>query len=254
MLLINKKQTSDTGALFDRYRKLVKGGFLRQQQTYIAAAMLIGTEENRLEALIDKAQAIYKLLKKRHFVLTSGGNVSLIILLAQLKAEESELVGREEYYFEGLQKYGFHKNNDLQTLACMLALLSNEPSRPLIEKCAAVKETIRAGKLRLYSSCYPVYGMIALLKNENQAVQDVLDFYQAMREGKLSLFIDRDFYFQTAAYLYVGSQLKSEGQEEMTDPGMINLADTLIRAQEAAEAAAVAASASAVIAANSSGN
>ncbi|WP_332237341.1 DUF4003 family protein [Sporolactobacillus sp. KGMB 08714] len=254
MLLIDKKQTSGSAELlFDRYRKLVKSGFLRQQQTYIAAAMLAGAEENGLDAIIAKANEMYKLLKKRHFVLTNGGDVSLIILLAQLDAEAPVLIEREEYYFEGLQKYGFRRNNDLQTLACVLAFLSDQPSRSLIEKCAAVKNSIAANRIRLHSNCYPIYGMIALLQDEDQAVQEIANFYQAMREEKMSLFIDKDFYFQTAAHLCIGSRLQAEGQERAADPGIVSMTDLLIRAQEAAQAAAMAASASAVIAANSSG-
>lgn len=252
LLLMKDAEASGIEMLFNNYRKLVKAGFSREQQTYLAAALFVGSEEN-LSSIIEKAEELYRLLKKKHFVLTNRGDVSLILLLSQLNEDAVSLIDREEFYFNVMQKYGFHKNNDLQTLSCMLAFLSDEPNSELADKCASVKEMTRAGKLRLQSSCYPVYGIIALLNNENQAVQDILELYQSMREQKFSLFIDKNFYFQTAAFLYTRAQLNQDSQSLTIDPGLLAMADSLIRAQEAAQAAAIATSTSAVIAASSNG-
>lgn len=248
-VLTKGKDESAADELFENYRKLVKAGFLRQQQTYMAAALLLDKEA--AEETLSKAIRLYTLLKKRHFLLTNKGDVSLILLLATRDESETVLVDREEFYFDRLNRYGFHKNNDLQTLSCLLAFSSDGSSEQLADKCVAIKSDVQARRLRLAVNCYPIYGILALLPDENHTVDEVAALYQKLREKKFSHFIDKNFYFQTAASLYAQFMFSSKGNG-MADPGLIAMADHLIRIQEAAQAAAIAASTSAVIADGSS--
>lgn len=208
--------------------------------------------ESGTGAWIRKTYRLYELLNDEHPILTSKGDVSMLLLLARLEEEPSATVEREEYYFDELNHSGFRKNNDLQNLSCMLAYLSDHRQRSLIGKCVSVKQTLEHEWIRLSSSCYPVYGMLALLEDERAALHEVLFLDRALRDQKFSFFKDKNFYFQTAAMLYVSDQLTRDSNH-VVDPGLMTMADSIIRAQQAAQAAAMAAAASATAAA-SSGN
>lgn len=254
MLLTHNEEQLEIDTLFQIYRKFVASGFSRSQQTYLAAAMLTCSGgERQLETVLKKTEEIYGLLKKRHYVLTQKGDITLIALLAQLDEDSGALVDREEQYFSELQKHGFRKNDALQSLACMLAFLSDHYQRTLVEKCAFIKEEVRNRGLRLHADCYPAYGTLALLEDAQQTVGHVLDLFSRLKAEKLSLFISKNIYFQTASYLYMATQLQEADLNQKMDPGLIVMADTLIRAQEAL-AAAAAASAGAAAAAAASGS
>jgi hypothetical protein len=250
LLLTNGHGNADVSQLFADYQKLVKSGFLRQQQTYLAAAILAGQGKDPDDLLV-KAVDLYKLLKKKHFILTNKGDISLILLLAQRDEPAATLVEREEFYFDSLGKYGFHNNNDLQTLSCMLAFMTDDRSENLVDKCVSIKSRVRDNQVRVTASCYPVYGILALLNDEKHTVGEVIAFYQALREKRFSHFIDKSFYFQTAVFLYTRLQFAGD-KSGAIDPALLTMADTLIRVQEAAQVAAIAASTSAVIASGSS--
>jgi hypothetical protein len=233
------------------YGYLVNAGFTRQQQTYIAAAILAGTEHPKAFQISEKAFVLYKLLKKKHPFLTNKNDVSLIVLLAQLEEGTTELVEKEERIYAYLNENGFRKCDDLQTLACLLAYISEGTSLRLAQKAAQIKSVLEDQRMRLRSSCYPIYGVLALLADEHEAIGRVIEFYQQIRDKKISLFIGKDLYFQTAASLFVNEALSGEDKQKAIDPSLLVMTEIVIRAQQAATAAAIAASTSAAAASNS---
>ncbi|MCO7126798.1 DUF4003 domain-containing protein [Sporolactobacillus shoreicorticis] len=233
------------------YGYLIKAGFARQQQTYIAAAILSGMNHPKAFQISEKAFSLYRLLKKEHPILTNKSDVSLIVLLVQLEEDVAELLEKEEHIYTYLNKNGFRKCDDLQTLACLLAYISESTGSKLAQKTARIKEALEDQKIRLRSSCYPIYGVLALLANEYETAGAVIEFYQQMRSKKISLFIGKDLYFQTAASLYINEVLNGENKQRLIDPSLLVMTEMVIRAQQAATAAAIAASTSAAAASNS---
>ncbi|MET1249889.1 DUF4003 family protein [Sporolactobacillus sp. STCC-11] len=233
------------------YGYLVKDGFTRQQQTYIAAAILAGMDRREARRVSEKAFALYKLIKKKHPILTNKNDVSLIVLLAQLEEGVTELLEKEERIYTYLNENRFRKCDDLQTLACLLAYISEGTSLRFAQKAVQIKSALEDRGMRLRASCYPMYGVLALLANEHEAAGAVSEFYQQIREKKLSLFIGKDLYFQTAAALFVNEALNGEDKHKSIDPSLLVMTEMVIRAQQAATAAAIAASTSAAAASNS---
>jgi hypothetical protein len=251
MLLAEQKGRPDVDLLLQMNRRLIEHGFSRSQQTYLAAAILTFSGEDRPDAVLEKGETIYGLLKKRHFFLTQKGDVTLVVLLARLDERAEALVDREEHYFSALQQCGFRKNDPLQSLACLLAFLTDRYRPAMAEKCAAVKKTIKDRRVRLQSACYPVYGTLALLDDVDRTVTEVLSIQERIKKEKFGLFIDNNLYFQIAAYFYVRSRL-NDADDSQLDPNLVVMADALIRAQEAMTAAAAASGAAAAVAAASS--
>ncbi|MFT8311451.1 MAG: DUF4003 family protein [Sporolactobacillus sp.] len=248
-MLIQKQAEPDFVRVI--YGYLVKAGFTRQQQTYIAAAILAGMDPSKAFQISEKAFSLYKLLKKKHPFLTNKNDVSLIVLLAQLEEDTNELVEKEERIYTHLNENGFRKCDDLQTLACLLAYISEGSSLRLARKAAQIKSAMEDQGMRLRASCFPMYGVLALLANENEAAGQVIEFYQQIRNKKLTLFVGKDLYFQTAASLFVNEVLNGEEKQKSIDPSLLVMTEMVIRAQQAASAAAIAASTSAAAASNS---
>jgi hypothetical protein len=248
-MLIQKNAEPDLVRVI--YGYLVKAGFARQQQTYIAAAILAGIDHIKALQISEKAFALYKLLKKEHPFLTNKNDVSLIVLLAQLEDGTTELLEKEERIYTYLDENGFRKCDDLQTLACLLAYISEGNSLKLAQKAVRIMLALKDQRMRLRSSCYPIYGVLALLADEHEAIGRVIEFYQQIRDKKISLFIGKDLYFQTAASLFVNEVLSDEDKQKALDPSLLVMTESVIRAQQAATAAAIAASTSAAAASNS---
>ncbi|MDF2910610.1 MAG: hypothetical protein K0Q56_1491 [Sporolactobacillus laevolacticus] len=72
----------------------------------------------------------------------------------------------------------------------------------------------------------------SLLANENEAVRHVLQFYEQLREEKLSLLIGKKIYFQTAVSLYISEELNAQYNERTIDPILLAMTDIVIRAQK----------------------
>ncbi|WP_353947912.1 DUF4003 family protein [Sporolactobacillus sp. Y61] len=254
MLILQNNGETETKSFFEMYRKLIHSGFSRSQQTYLAAACLTCSSDSQLQDVPGRADQIYQLLKKRHFVLTQKSDVTLVVLLAQLNENASILVEREEHYFSALQQLGFRKNNALQSLACMFASLFDHYNRQVVEKCASIKDLISDHHIRLRSDCYPVYGLLALCEETHHTVIEVLNLTEKLKKEKLSMFIDKNLYFMTASYLYICALMNEKGTNQKADTGLIVLADHLIRVQEAVTAASLSASAGVIAASSNGGN
>lgn len=145
---------------------------------------------------------------------------------------DTVIIEREERVYSKLIEFGFRKCDDLQTLACLITYMSQDNELNLANKCGHIKALIEQSGWRLKSNCYPIYGILSLLANENEAVRHVLQFYEQLREEKLSLFIGKELYFQTAVSLYISEELNAQYNERTIDPILLAMTDIVIRAQK----------------------
>lgn len=232
----------------DLYENLVKGGFKRGMFSYIAAGVIFtgNTAPTEYDGLIEKAQSIYKAMRKEHMFLTSQNDYPLAVLLASRNEKIHSLMEHIEGFYHQLETQGFRKGNDLQFLSHILSLDPEGDRNLLSNRCRQIFEKLSQLGKKPKTMNYPTLGMLALCDQNQLDLQKVIQLTERLNSEK-------DFKWQKDINLMLAVHLfMSEITEDPTisNTGMMTTIEIIMQAQQAAMIASMAA----ISAASSSSN
>lgn len=172
--------SEDPEAMYDRLkdaRDLVRRYF-PPVPDYVALAAIVLNEEgdqSKWEEIARSAADIYNALKKKHRILTSGGDILFSLILARSGKEKQDVTADAKACAQRLTAYQLD-GKSLQSLTRVLALADGDPE----EKCDRfdkLYELLKA-KGRKYGKEYqiPMLGLAAMLPGEIESVAaDIID-------------------------------------------------------------------------------
>ncbi len=172
--------SDDPEAMYDRLkdaRDLVRRYFPAVPDYVALAAIVLNEEEDqsRWEEITRQAADIYNALKKRHRILTSGGDVLLSLLLVR-SGKEREVVTADAKACAKLLAAHELDPKSLQALSRVLSLADGDPE----EKCDRFTRlyALLSEHGRKYGKEYqiPMLGLAAMLPQDIEEVaQDIID-------------------------------------------------------------------------------
>ncbi|MBR1704717.1 MAG: DUF4003 family protein [Clostridia bacterium] len=172
--------SEDPEAMYDRLkdaRDLVRRYFPPVPDYVALAAIVLNEEEDqsKWEEIARSAADIYNALKKKHRILTSGGDILFSLILARSGKEKQDVTADAKACAQRLTAYQLD-GKSLQSLTRVLALADGDPE----EKCDRfdkLYELLKA-KGRKYGKEYqiPMLGLAAMLPGEIENVAaDIID-------------------------------------------------------------------------------
>src|SRR5699024_9762353 len=172
-----KKPLEQISAFFQLYDEMIQAKFSRGNFTYISASILLTNtdEDTGTSELIQKAKMIYEKMRKQHPFLTSASDYPLATLLA---LEQDGAHERMDDIYKELNKNGFSKGNDLQTLSHILSLETNKAKNELVSRSIHVYDSFKDIGIKQKATYYPVMGMIALLPPDSIDMQAIHNIYE----------------------------------------------------------------------------
>ncbi|EIT86182.1 hypothetical protein A374_06271 [Fictibacillus macauensis ZFHKF-1] len=225
--------------LVSLYNRLVAARFKRGIFTYMAAEIMLSHAQEVLDEDIARTMAIYRGMAKHHAFLTSESDYPLAALLAGRNESVELLLEKMEIFYSALVKGSFTRGNDLQFLSHILSL-GNSDEQLLIERAESVYRTFKNEGQRPKGMFYPIIGMLALLKDGEQAVKTILQGAQEMGYSKHFRW-SKDINIMMSAQLYLSDHMDDAS---FLKTGLVASIEAIMQAQQAAVMAAVAVSVS----------
>lgn len=231
--------------VFDKLRKEK----FKNSQYLPLACYTIAKEVDRgnFDYAINRMKQFYQRMKENHFWLTSPDDYVFAAVLAATDLDVSQTSIRIEECYNTLNKSGFYKGNDLQTLSHVLAL-GEEGVNEKCSKAYKIYRGLKDNKCKLQYSGLASIGVLTLIStDEEKTVNEVKEVYDYIYEKDGYGFWSLDKSMRTilasslVADFYVDNIKK--GILQITLSNSINA--IIIAQQQAAIAAACAASAAA---------
>ncbi|MGM7636833.1 DUF4003 family protein [Bacillus sp. Hm123] len=222
------------------YRLLIDKGFRKSSYTYIAATVAVLTSieyKYDMSKHASRAMAIYREMRKEHFFLTSYEDYPLAILLAQSEQNHHGIINEIEYYYGALSDGPFRPGNDLQFLTHILAQGSFNNRQALAERAIQWLEGLRSQGVKVKGTHYPIIGMLAILAEPDQLMDEVISLSDVLKEEKI-------FKWYRDMSLLVAAQLVIKDKVEDSNVATASLAvsiEAILQAQQAAMFAAISA-------------
>lgn len=172
--------SEDPEAMYDRLkdaRDLVRHYFPPVPDYVALAAIVLNEEEDQTkwEETARKAADIYNALKKRHRILTSGGDILLSLLLVRSGKEREAVTEDAKACAERLSDHQLDPKS-LQALCRVLSLADGTPDEKC-ERFTRLYELLK-DRGRKYGKEYqiPMLGLAAMLPQEIEEIaQDIID-------------------------------------------------------------------------------
>lgn len=229
---------------------LKESGF--KSSTYLpmtSYTLFSGSDAFDYRSVAQRANAIYKEMKKAHPFLTDGADYPLSVLIAQ----KQKRIDTIEQIYEALSQRGFTKGNELQLLSHIVSLSTLGTSQ-LIEKCVEINTTLKANKLKSSMGYYPSIAMIALLEEgSHKLTEDFMDLTRYLMKLKKFKWLGKGMNMLFASALVADQWLEEHSDENGTDmETVLGLTiESVIVAQTVAMIAAISAATAASSAASS---
>lgn len=251
-LLMTKFDNPDAAfkKLKEQYQTLYEVGFSKGNFLYLAAYVLLIQEEETeksKKSVAKRAMEIYKEMKKRHFFLTSQDDYPLAVLVASSEKSIPSLLDEMEFYYQSLNKYGFSKGNELQTLSHILTKGSTESAQAIVKETVDWFNVLQRKGIALKRMHYPSLGLLALVSPQQENVGDVVALYEALKKEKTFRF-SRDMVLLIAIQIIISEKIKDNN---ILDIGLTTTIEAIIQAQQVAMIAAVSSAAAASAASSS---
>lgn len=203
---------------------------------------------------IQRMNEFYSKMKENHFWLTSKDDYVFAAVLAATDLNVQETMEKVEECYSTLNKEGFWKGNDLQTLSHIMAL-GEEAVEEKCSKANRLYHKLVDEKCKLKNSGLATLGVLTLIaSDEDQIVRDVKEVsdYVYEKKGYGMLSLEKSTRIILSANL-VSDFYVDEIKKGVLEVSLANSITAIIIAQEqAAVAAACAASATATASASSS--
>lgn len=160
--------------MLEIYKKMREEGF--KHSVYLPLTTHTIAKNSSIEQWNHKIQRVnefYKKMKENHFWLTSDDDYVFAAVLAVTDLEVEPTMKKVEICYNTLNKEGFWKGNDLQTLSHIMAIGEDD----IEEKCKKVGRIynkLKAKKCRLEYKGLATLGILALITaDEDKVVEDI---------------------------------------------------------------------------------
>ncbi|WP_243156356.1 DUF4003 family protein [Clostridium sp. C8-1-8] len=163
----------------DIYELMKKNGFTRGPYLPMAAYTLATKlEKSQWDEGIRRMMDFYEGMKKNHFWLTSQDDYVYSAVLATSQLDVEETMNKVEKYYSLLNKNGFYKGNDLQTLSHILAL-SDGDIEVNCNRAVYLYKKLKENKCRLQHNALSTIGLLVLLPQEvDVLVSEIKEVYE----------------------------------------------------------------------------
>jgi hypothetical protein len=238
-------QTGDTaqafvGEVHDAHQLLGKAGFHHggtDRILSILAMRVLSGNKPATAAAADRMHRIYVQMRKHHWWLTGGEDVTSCALLATRSGTPEEIAGVADGVYRLLVDAGFKAGNHLQTAANLLPLTgldATAASRRFIDLVAAFKATHS-----IWREDYDAYALLSLLDHEPERI--VAKFSAAFDQlKKLEPDLYEDVDAAVAADLVFLDLARFDRKMRLlSEPAEIERMHDLIRIQRAASLALI---------------
>lgn len=202
---------------------------------------------------INRMKQFYQRMKENHYWLTSVDDYVFAALLATTDLDVSQASIKIEECYNTLNKSGFYKGNDLQTLSHILAL-GEEGVEEKCSKASKIYHGLKDNKCKLQYSGLASIGVLTLISSDtDKIVNEVTEVYDYIYEKDGYGFWSLDKSMRTI----LASNLVADFYIDNIKKGILQVAlsnsiNAIIIAQQ--QAAIVAACAASTAAASSSAN
>ncbi|ERI91511.1 hypothetical protein HMPREF1982_03155 [Clostridiales bacterium oral taxon 876 str. F0540] len=240
--------------MINAYDKLKEAGFRRSPQLPLAAYTIVRQVPiGEWDYRIQRTKKFYDKMKENHYWLTSSDDYVFAAVLATTDLEIEATSRKIEECYSFLNKEGFYKGNDLQTLSHILAI-GEEGVEDKCSKAVSLYRSLKEVNCKLQYTGLATLGLLALITNDiNNTVSEIKEVFDYIsdKDGYGFWSIDKNTKVILCATLvsdYYVDEIK-KGVIQITLSNSINA--IIIAQQQAAVAAACAASAAAASSASS---
>lgn len=164
----------------DLYEKMKSEGFKRSIQLPLASYTI--AKESSMEEWdyrIRRTKEFYDKMKENHFILTSADDYVFAAVLGTTDLEVSETSEKIEECYSTLNKEGFYKGNNLQTLSHILAI-GEETVEEKCSKAMRLYKKLKEAKCKLEYSGLATLGVLALITDDEdkivREIEEVVDY------------------------------------------------------------------------------
>lgn len=227
--------------MLDVHERMRQEGF--KKSAYLPLASYTITKSTSIEQWnhrIERMDEFYSKMKENHFWLTSKDDYVFAAVLASSDLNVKETMEKVEECYKALNKEGFWKGNELQTVSHIMAL-GEESVEEKCSKANRLYHKLVDEKCKLQYSGLATLGVLTLIaSDENQIVKDikeVSDFiYEKKGYGMWSL--EKSMRILLAANL-VSDFYVDEMKKGVMEVSLANSISAIIIAQEQAAVAAI---------------
>ncbi|MBD3108159.1 DUF4003 family protein [Bacillus sp. AGMB 02131] len=247
---------NDSRQLFDQtvhYYDRLKEHFRRSSYLpYVALFLAAESKPEKADHTIETAAHFYKLMKERHFWLTSDDDYMFAVLLANNNLEPTHAVDEMTECYRYLNERGIRKGNALQAMSHIL-VLSDEPVYKKCDRLLEYEQLLKAEKIKLDMYSRSLLAVLTIVEqNVHATVSKIVetDSTLASQKGFGNWSFGRSARNMFSIAVTVSEDLQNT-QAETIQATIQNNIQSLLLAQQAAMTAGVAAAASS---SNSSSN
>jgi hypothetical protein len=237
------------------YERMIEKGLKRSIQLPLASYTIVKEVPKDLwDEKISRMNDFYSKMKQNHFWLTSADDYVFAAVLASTDLNVAETSQNMEYCYNYLNKEGFYKGNDLQTLSHILAI-GEEGVEEKCGKAVNLYKKLKEKDCKLQYSGLATLGLLALVTSDvdkmAEEIKEVYDYIYA-KEGYGFWSLDKSM------RTILASTIVSDFYVDEIKRGVLQVAlgnsisAIIIAQQQAAVAAACAASTAAASSASSS--
>ncbi|MBL4936604.1 DUF4003 domain-containing protein [Clostridium sp. YIM B02515] len=240
--------------MLNAYDKMKEAGFKRSPQLPLAAYTIVKQVPiDEWSYRIQRTKKFFDKMKENHYWLTSSDDYVFAAVLATTDFEVEATSKKIEECYSFLNKEGFYKGNDLQTLSHILAI-GEEDVEEKCSKAVSLYKNLKEVNCKLQYTGLATLGLLALITNDvSKTVSEIKEVFDYIsdKDGYGFWGIDKNTKVILCATLvsdYYVDEIK-KGVLQITLSNSINA--IIIAQQQAAIAAACAASAAAASSASS---
>ena len=219
---------------------------------YVALFLASESKPEEADETIEKAAHFYKLMKERHFWLTSDDDYMFAVILANNHLEPSLAVDEMTECYRYLNERGIRNGNALQSMSHIL-LLSDEPVYKKCDRLLDYEQLLKTEKIKLDTYSRSLLAVLTIVEHDVQATVNKIvttDNMLASRKGFGNWSLGRSARNMFSVAVTVSEDLQKT-QAETIQATIQNNIQSLLLAQQAAMTAGVAAAAAS---SNSSSN
>jgi len=230
------------------YEKMKNMGFKRSTYLPLAAYTIVKeVPKDKWSDALNRMQDFYESMKRNHFWLTSTDDYVFAAVLATTDLDVSQASEQIENCYTTLNKMGFYKGNDLQTLSHILAI-GEEITEEKCNRATKIYHELTNKKIKPRYSGLATLGVLSLITPDvDKLVKEIKEIYDYLydKSGYGPWSIDKSMRVMLASTLVADFYVEGlkKGVLEVTLSNSINA--IIIAQQQAAVAATIAASSAA---------
>jgi hypothetical protein len=236
------------------YESLLAKGFKKSTQLPLAAYTIVKeVPREQWNEKVDRMRDFYSRMKENHFWLTSADDYVFAAVLASTDLNVADTTQNMEYCYNYLNREGFYKSNELQTLSHILAI-GEEDNKEKCNKAIEIYRKLKEKDCKLQYSGLATLGLLALITNDVDNISaEIKEVYEYIynKDGYGFWSLDKSMRTILAATI-VSDFYVDEIKKGVLQVALGNSITAIIIAQQQAAVAAACAASAAAAASSSS--